>query len=533
MKYTKVFLLIVTLITLGIACSTLTGRAPENQEISDAPTQTATQSLADTPLAEEASKEPEDLPARSFEELLEAGVETGDWTLEEGLTQFMKYFVGDESEVKIQDLPAVIEEGGTGIIRMVDDYLNQPDPDPQIVAELNQLMSTLFPPQDILEKISQPATTYIPANVASLNPIPHPQSAPACEELANQGYTSEIVPENSDLPICYLFDRSEVNGSTITIYYPENWVADDDKYAQIMITKDALTSAVQVYSSIDGLKLGNINLVFSILQVSAQDDGKPYNGFTRFVKNLGLADDYKACPITMYPAAVTFDRDIYQQIVAHEVFHCVQDWTFTLAKPQNDHAWWLEGTAHYFSNLVYPQTNREWLALDKFNELSAEKSIFEMSYENFVFFQYLANRYSTEGLIDILDRVSSATGHSAQQNALARVGGMEQEFNRFVVEYLSEGVLDTGGGRITQPTEKLSGTRTIDKKENQEFKSEPFVATRYKVTYKQEKRFLQTSPDSDDGSFSSAEYVGHQNFQSWKTVYQSEPQASHCNHKPS
>ena len=59
MKYTKVFLLIVTLITLGIACSTLTGRAPENQEISDAPTQTATQSLADTPLAEEASKEPE------------------------------------------------------------------------------------------------------------------------------------------------------------------------------------------------------------------------------------------------------------------------------------------------------------------------------------------------------------------------------------------------------------------------------------------------------------------------------------------
>jgi hypothetical protein len=107
-------------------------------------------------------------------------------------------------------------------------------------------------------------------------------------------------------------------------------------------------------------------------------------------------------------AFTDLNTDKYKQVVAHELFHCVQDYSFPNTKPYGTHSWWMEGSADYFSNLVYPQADLEWEFLNLFDSKSPNVSILDMTYENFVFFQFMGNKYSPEVLVDILMRVSAA-----------------------------------------------------------------------------------------------------------------------------
>jgi hypothetical protein len=212
---------------------------------------------------------------------------------------------------------------------------------------------------------------------------------------------------------------------------------------------------------------------------------------------------------------------MYKQIVAHEIFHCVQDWSFSNTAPYSTHKWWLEGAAHYFSNLVYPEANREWTVLGWFDRLSTTVPIFNMTYENFVFFQFMGNKYSPEVLIDILMRVSAAGDQASQERALADVQGMDTNFNRFVVEFLSSGILDSNQQdriKSTSPP-KVTDTFTIeDKDDDPQFTIQPFVAMRFKADYKQEKRFLQNELTQDEAEFSGVEYKLRADINSWSDL---------------
>jgi len=74
-----------------------------------------------------------------------------------------------------------------------------------------------------------------------------------------------------------------------------------------------------------------------------------------------------ACVIRMWPAAFDFDegttrvdhRKTIAQILAHEVFHCVQ--SAQLGKPYGLASyWWMEGSAEWASSVVFPDYDREY-----------------------------------------------------------------------------------------------------------------------------------------------------------------------------
>jgi len=507
----KLLLIILVIISVGIACSTQTENsqnitASENRGSPSAePTATATLNAPSASPDPEENETSAELPPLSYEEILETGIESGQWTETEGLVLMLKYFIGEISADAIPGVADIEEKAATGIMRLAGELLESSESDVQFVEEVTRLLRAYFPPQDVLDALSQQTSYSFTANLAAqVKPKPFQQNQQACMDFAGTGYTGNI-----DFGItCYYYVEQNFNGNTFKVYFPEWWQGDEEKETLVSNTMDALGDAANVYGSFDALTIEDVNLVFSILPNGNTNGAQYYFDM-----------DTQACPITMFPqASESYSLDKYMQIVAHEMFHCVQDWSFTNTKPYSTQKWWLEGTAHYFSNLVYPEANREWASLDWFDQDSVTDSIFQMTYQNFAFFQFMGNKYSPAVLIDILDRVSVYADHDGHRAALANVQGMEGNFNQFVVEYLSIGVLDSGGDRITTDPSKTTATKPIKDKGEVQFTAGPFIATRYYADYEKEKRFLQSPIEEGNGSFSSVEYEAHKDINAWSSL---------------
>lgn len=524
MQRLKLFLIVILLVIVGAACGaqneSSTTDSLENPSITaSVPTPTATLSPANTPLSGEAIGDPDGLPPISFVEVYEAGVEAGNWTKEEGLVLMMKYMIGQIGPEEVPGVSEVEEAEGTGIVRMVIDYLDQPDHDSEIGQELNRLKRILFPPQEVLEQISRQKGSVPRNRLVSVEQIPPLQTQEACAELAEVGYDGnelENADEFDENPLaqffedCYIYVERILGDQTIRVYYPAGWEGDDARESRVRVTLEALADSSNVYRGLPGLTVKDLNAAFGL---APYGEAKAFANF--------FDPETEACPIAMLPLSDQFEDGKFKQIVAHEVFHCVQTWSFPNSKPYDTHKWWMEGSAEYFSNLVYPSTNLEYRKIEYLDTRSAELSLFQMTYENFGFFQFMGNKYSTENLIGILYSISSSNSHSGQETALRAVADFEKRFNLYVVEFLSSGILDSDQSTRIKTTTlpKVSGSETIeDKNDDPKFRVQPFVAMRYRVTYKEEKRFLQTALTPDDAQFSSVEEKTHQDISSWSDL---------------
>ncbi|HSG25845.1 MAG TPA: hypothetical protein VLA32_06975 [Anaerolineales bacterium] len=507
----KILLIILIIVSAGIACSTQSENnqnnpASENRGSPSAePTATATlASPSNTPLPDGEAGENGELPPVSYDEILQTGIDSGLWTEGEGLTILMKHVIGEEPQANIPGVAQVVEKSATGLVRHLQEYLESPDLAPQSRTELERLFRILIPPQDVLDAISEQLSSASAPKRASIRPLPDTQTQEICLDLSGLGYDSDAELMAS----CYFYQERVFNNSNFRIYYPYWWEEDEAGQNLVNTTFDALADSANTFSTFSALRLGNVNLIFPI-----QNDGNTYGAQAYFDL------DSQACPLTMYPLAFTdLNTDKYKQVVAHELFHCVQDYSFPNTKPYGTHSWWMEGSADYFSNLVYPQADLEWEFLNLFDSKSPNVSILDMTYENFVFFQFMGNKYSPEVLVDILMRVSAAGGRAAQETALAGVQGMDTNFNRFVVEFLSSGVRDSGGKMIKTSSSATTGQRTVNEKGEVQFTIQPFVAMRFNVDYKQEKRFLQNELTQDEAQFSGVEYKLRGDISAWSDL---------------
>ena len=510
MRHKKIFLFVFSLIALGIACSTFGGSNADNNSNGDpsnqnaAPTPTATQSISDSSISSEEEQQQE-LPPVSYEEILQTGIETGLWTEEEGYLLILGYFTGEVSAEEIPGVEQVAVRTATGMIRQLHEFLQSQDISPEGRSELERLFRKISPPQEVLDLISEQRSASSSIKLAAIQQIPEIQTRTDCIEIADLGYDEDTLDRAA---VCYYYREMQFSEHTFRIYYPFWWEGEGPYQDIVNNTFDAIMAAAGVYSGFQSLEIKDINLVFAI-----EEDPTAY----AFQSPFDI--DEQACPLTVFPDAIADNAtEKYQQIIAHEMFHCVQDFSFPNTSPYDTHRWWLEGTADYFSNLVFPTANEEWGTLSNFNSKSTSQSIFEMAYENFVFFQFMGNKYSPQTLVNILQDISAAGAQSSQQTVLSNVPDIETNFNLFVVEFLSTGVADSGGGMITVAEAEKTGTKTISEKGEQSFSTKPFVATRYKVDYQKEKRFLQTDKELEGGSFSAAEYSWHKNLYSWSDL---------------
>jgi hypothetical protein len=424
-------------------------------------------------------------PPSTFSEFLEEKIEEGVWERGEGLVSLLSYLAGETGPSDIPGVTAVVAAGATGLLREAQDYVADPPQDSPYPAEINRLLDKLIPSQEELDRLSEPA-----GQSRDTGPILASFERPAqgyggCEIVSGEGFSKNVDPGEA----CYKYRQAEAEGKRYRVYYPRSWDQEEAKLSLVDSTLDALTDSAHVYSGFG--YFGNANAVFSMTQ--------PEDSPRTLAFEVGFPAK-EPCPITILPLSLESGSDAYKQTLAHESFHCFQDWNFNMS-PYSAHKWWGEGTAEYFSNVVYPEVNDEHGWLWSYYSRSITQPWFDMSYHNFLLFQFLGNRLGNSRLISLLREISAAGGIAGEASVLASYPEMDALFEEFVVATMSRGVQDTGGGMIVSRSFRVIRVETVDREAEEQFIIDPFVAGRFLVKYEKEKRFLE-APVED-------EYVRH------------------------
>lgn len=423
------------------------------------------------------------------------GVEAGLFTEVEGLVAAIGGFTGQNPPVEGLGVEDVTEPGLTGLARRAGDLLDSGTLRPDEASRLEAALAFLNPTQAVLDAISAPSPSGSSGGVDSTDEQSRPATAvlvafqaqvdesegdqrPECEQgLASMGFD----PEFSTGSNCYFFDEEVVDGHTLRMYYPASYLSQDDgNQALLELTMEAMTKSTTVYSQL-GVQVGDVNAVFSVTDSSSSLASQMY------------FDLDEACPLTIFPGSFGGDESgFYQQTIAHEMFHCSQDRTYT-TEPYGTHKWWLEGSAEYFSNVVYPGVNDEHQWTGDADTLTSRNDPTQLAYENTVFFQFYANREGNAALLQLLHDVSS---NGATLSSLGEIEGMRDVLQDFTIAFLADKIFDPGGGTVGQATtwtkrERVSDVRqiTVDAK--------PMHAARYLVRYDKEKRYVSDWAQDD------------------------------------
>ncbi|HSM26315.1 MAG TPA: hypothetical protein VK856_15740 [Anaerolineaceae bacterium] len=414
----------------------------------------------------------------SSTDLLEAKISSGEWTEGEGLVLIIKYFFGEVAIEEYPEFEYVLEDNGTGILRLAHEYKSQNPDDTVIINELNRLISQMKPSDEVLDLISQSANTTSNVGLAKSAMLNMQASAENCANFQQLGFD----PDHFNGEHCYLYEEAMVNGQTYRIYYPSWWQGDDTKKPLLDSSLLALIGSAATFSEFGNFY--DINMIFSL------------SVYPELTNALGIQHPIsgsETCPITFFNTIDGMSLENYEQTIAHEAFHCFQDWN-TPTGDYDSNKWWLEGSAEYFSNVVYPLANYEHRFLNQFDLRSRNQSLQKMSYENFIFFQHAANTYGNQQVIELLRALGNASGSAS---ALASFQDMSDTFFDFVYKYMSTGINDTGGSMIIKQPIAVTAIIPITDEGEETFSTDAFVASRYGMKYEQEKRFLQ-SPKPDE-----------------------------------
>ncbi len=433
-----------------------------------------------TVLRADGTEEEIPLTITSYMALLRRHMDSGLWTEGEGLVQLMRLVTGEVRMADIPDANLVVGSEITGIIRWASEYAADPASDPNAAAELTDLLGRLAPSQEVLDAISSPAETGSQPNnglyYASLRYDDTISSD--CQNLVLSGFDRTYIPADN----CYVYQERMHNGHSYRLYYPRAWVGDASHTAYIENTLEALVASATVYGVLGTFE--DINAMVSLIPYVDDTEDEVTNAFQLSFRS------GEACPITLMPVMNEEEDAGFKQIVAHEAFHCFQEWNMNML-PYEAHAWWIEGSAEYFSNYVYPSANHEQDYLLEFDVDSATTPLMDMDYQNYIFFQYLANELGVNSVLDILERVSTAPSASG----LAGYAEMEDLFQDFVVVYLSKGVADEDGSTYRVRVPAVSGTKQIEAG-TISLDTKAFTATRYLMVYGEGDEYHQTVPES-------------------------------------
>jgi hypothetical protein len=426
----------------------------------------APESSAPVPTAE-----PEPLTPSDFTAVLDAEVAAGQITYEEGLIRLLRSFLGDPQVSLPAAYAEVVTTEGNSTVERAWDYIAV-GTDEASKAEMLRLLDLLFPTTEQLEAYSQPAETRLAGPG-----LARPAAQLNCASLWMGGFPlGEGVPAYP----CFSHVRQTVPGvATFTVYFPAAWRGDATLLPWFERAREAASYSLVTlgrYGSFD-----DVSLVFSFVEA----------GTAAYLATTHPYRHEETCPVLIYPIALALSDDQFRQVIAHEIFHCFQfkNLAAQMHIEQRVKMWWSEASAEYFSNVVYPGVNYENRWVSGFDSLSPHTPLYQMGYENFGFFQFLANRWGDSAVLTFLESMPTDGGVSEQQNRLAAWPGMQDVFHEFGKAYLDLSIADSGGGTIPfvpsfeHTVEIPRGTL------QQDFSPQPFVLDRHEMFFVDDTRF--------------------------------------------
>jgi len=415
-------------------------------------------------------------PPAGLVDALQAQVEAGEMTREQAVVSGLQILTGElDPAAALGESPTSFE--GTGVVFDAQRYLLY-GTDEATKAEVARLLPILAP----LPEVLLPYSVREGASHPGASGLARPAAQQDCRDLYAKGFPSGSSAE------CFVVKEAVSGTSTIQVFLPaadqpEGYApAFADAALQAVLDSLGTYSALEIPGQPGVMK--DIQVVFSLLDSA--------RGTT--LATVPSDPGQNPCQIILFPLAMAVsqadDPTGFQQTVAHEAFHCYQVWNYP-ALAQNAlwsvQDWWGESTATYFSNVVYPTADEEWGWIEDWSYNSGATSLVYSSYDNFGFFQYLANRIGNEGILELIHSLEPAAegDEAAQETLLAAFPGIQDLFVGYAIAFMDGTIVDASGATIpTAPAFVLPMFR-IDAPDDAllPFGASPFTVTRYGVTF--------------------------------------------------
>ncbi|MGA9533954.1 MAG: hypothetical protein WBR18_14635 [Anaerolineales bacterium] len=449
-----------------------------------------TGSLSDQPVVPEPEEPPQD-----FMKVLNERVANGEFDEGDALVAALQPLAGVSPDLDLFAGQDVTFFEATSLLEQADRYLEE-GKDETSKQRLRDLVDRIFPPLENLERYSQPEGATSESGSSGFALIGNRrQDEAACRELSAEGFP----PDDPASLICLLYSDFTVAGHRYRVYYPEVKASDPTYMTYVQAAEDAVRDSIDAFATMSAVD--DATVVFTIEPsplVGAMETPRAVTHTTAMVSSTH-------CPVDIFPSAFMESVDDFKQIVAHEMFHCLHTWRNGPVH-FSGYQWYGEGMANYFSNVVYPNINMEHRFQGRFDYNSLDSTIFEMTYENMTFFQYLGNIWGDSmvfGLVDVLDPVADPAGWAS---ALVSYGLDQDEWHRFGQQYLEKQIADTGGG--TLPITLLyRQVHNVDGPIHIDLDSEPFLLARYLLHYRQNTEFdIATNETGLSGRYSAQQW---------------------------
>ncbi|KAL6408837.1 hypothetical protein AUP68_07783 [Ilyonectria robusta] len=281
---------------------------------------------------------------------------------------------------------------------------------------------------------------------------------------------------------CHLFPGypKRFGKTKVTASYTEKWIASGARPEQVAaVLEQTLDDSITKYSEFATLPKEVVVIVTPAV------DG------TTLAETIYPEQMKSPCQIQTFKQwsheAAGADVPRALQAIAHELYHCIQ--LLELGDVQNPH-WVLDGSANYFSNVVYPATNLEWpkngFGYKPSSPIYAQPGL--DAYGTSIFFQSLE---ATKGLDYINEwvMVTDPTPAKLERRRLSELPSFTDLFLLFAKQYSLESIIDTSGvpipglpkieptsAKVTFNKAGTTGTATL--------KVVPFTIRVFKLTLK-------------------------------------------------
>jgi hypothetical protein len=164
---------------------------------------------------------------------------------------------------------------------------------------------------------------------------------------------------------------------------------------------------------------------------------------------------HSECRIGIYLLSAAGRMEHAASVVAHELFHCVQEATLSAAQMRSSGGgtgaggdWWLEGSAEWFAALALPELGPLADRLARFDDVSDDTPLYEMAYEAVVFFLWLNDEKGPASIMPFLRGMAGSAGAGAQRSAMQGALG-EDEWLTFAEAYIDRRIKHPHGTAIS------------------------------------------------------------------------------------
>ncbi len=240
-----------------------------------------------------------------------------------------------------------------------------------------------------------------------------------------------------------------------------------------VLAMQATKKSVETYANLHNWEFANITVI--VMDPEMKDGAVPVPHKEQFEKAAADAEPMAFptdCIIRLSAAGIEKNTvnqkyagalDAAEVTIAHEVFHCIQGWNYREAALIDPGRWWVEGTATFFSSLVFDASLRMAEVSKTFVSTIATVPLTRQQYSSAYFFAWLWGQ-KPDDVINFMASMPTSGGEAEQQAAVYKL--LRDRLDTFARDAVDGKVKDVAGHVLPSPvpttTQPFTDTRSVD-----------------------------------------------------------------------